>query len=447
MRRRGRFCAVSWRCEGLVAGMSCLLRPKLRLVVPRRIEHQGQPFVLLQDPTGVVSQPIILPFDGFQHIVRHFDGQSTLNEIQARVLRQTGLFLALRELEDLVSRLDAAMILDGPTFAVFHQSYRDSGRRPAALAGRSYAATVRALHAQLEQFFVGSGGAGLPRDGHERAATSFRGILSPHIDFQRGGPVYTYSYKELAERSQADTFVVLGVAHQYCRRRFALTRKDFETPLGLVPTERSYVDRIAALAGHELFDDELSHRTEHSIEFQVVFLQYLLGAKRDFSIVPILVGSFHDLMERGIDPIEDPEVNRFIEALRAAELSHGKRVAYIGGVDLCHVGPEFGDPHPVDPGFQEQVRLFDDLLLERAAACDPSGWFQTAAGVGNRYRVCGLAATYTMLHAIGPARGQLLRYNQALDDRKTCCVSFASMIFHADDPPLTTAESHVASPA
>ena len=70
-------------------------------------------------------------------------------------------------------------------------------------------------------------------------------------------------------------------------------------------------------------------------------------------------------------------------------------------------------------------------MLDRAAACDPGGWFRTAAGVGNRYRVCGLAATYTMLQAIGPAQGRLLKYKQALDDRRTCCVSFASMVFHA----------------
>ena len=74
--------------------------------------------------------------------------------------------------------------------------------------------------------------------------------------------------------------MILGVAHQYCQRRFALTRKDFETPLGLVPTDREYVDQIAALAGRDLFEDELSHRTEHSIEFQVVFLQYVLGEER-----------------------------------------------------------------------------------------------------------------------------------------------------------------------
>jgi AmmeMemoRadiSam system protein B len=427
--------------------MPSIERPKLRAVIPRRVEHQGQSFVRLDDPTGVVTAPVMIPFDGFQHIVRHFDGRSSLVEIQARVLRQTGLFLALNELEDLVRRLEVAMVLEGPTFAAFEQAYRESGRRPAALAGRSYAATVRALQAQLEQFFVDAAGAGLPVADRGATSPSLRGILSPHIDFYRGGPVYTWSYKELVEQSQADTYIVLGVAHQYCRRRFALTCKDFDTPLGLVPTDRSYVDRIVAHAGRDFFDDELSHWTEHSIEFQVVFLQYLLGGRRDFSIVPILVGSFHDLMERGVDPIDDPDVGRFIRALRSAEEASGKRVAYIGGIDLCHVGPEFGDAKPVDPGLQEQIRLFDDRMLDRAAACDPGGWFRTAASVGNRYRVCGLAATYTMLHAIGPAQGRLLKYKQALDDRRTCCVSFASMVFHAHEPSLTPAEAHVATPA
>src|SRR5206468_12940298 len=63
-----------------------------------------------------------------------------------------------------------------------------------------------------------------------------------------------------------------------------------------------------------------------------------------------------------------------------------------------------------------------------------------AAKVGNRWRVCGLAATYTMLHAMGPARGRLLKYDQAVDDRRTCCVSFASLAFEA--PPRDRSEEH-----
>src|SRR5262249_44265505 len=149
----------------------------------------------------------------------------------------------------------------------------------------------------------------------------------------------------------------------------------------------------------------------------------------------------HDLMERGIDPIDDPDVGRFIQALRAAESANGREVAYIGGIDLSHVGPEFGDPSPVDEGIQEQVRVFDGSMLDRAAACDPGGWFRTAGGVGNRFRVCGLAATYTMLHAMGPAEGRLLCYKQSLDEKRNCCVSFASMVFHLAQPPSTMAQS------
>ena len=167
------------------------------------------------------------------------------------------------------------------------------------------------MRAQLQAYFQGAGGAGpLSIEGPGRPRR-LRGVLSPHIDFRRGGPVYTWSYRELAEQADIDTFVILGVAHQTCRHQFALTLKDFETPLGVVPTDRQYVERIAAAAGEELFDDELVHRAEHSIEFQVVWLQYVLGKERPFSIVPILVGSFHDHLQRGIDPIEDPQVRRF----------------------------------------------------------------------------------------------------------------------------------------
>ena len=106
-------------------------------------------------------------------------------------------------------------------------------------------------------------------------------------------------------------------------------------------------------------------------------------------------------------------------------------MAYIGGIDLSHVGPEFGDPDPLDAATLDHVRSFDTAMLDHAAANDPAGWFDTAAKVGNRWRVCGLAATYTMLHAMGPARGRLLKYDQAVDDRRTCCVSFASLAFEA----------------
>jgi MEMO1 family protein len=407
--------------------------PKLRLLSIRRFAHKGQEFALLEDPFRLFTDPVLIPIAVYHAVVRHFDGRTSLTDIQARVLRETGELVASAELRRLVEQLDRALVLDGPTFAAFHEAYRRERVRPAALAGLSYEEDEQELRAKLRRFFAHERGGGFPRENFGAPSARLRGVLSPHIDFDRGGHIYSWAYKELVEHSDAEVFVILGVAHQYCRNRFALTRKDFQTPLGLAPSDRAYVDQIAERAGPHLFEDELAHRLEHSVEFQVVFLQYLLGGKRPFAIVPILVGSFHDLMEQGIDPIESDEVRRFIEALRAAEVASGKKVAYIGGIDLCHVGPEFGDPAPIDSDVLDQVRRFDQDMLARASALDPKGWFGTAAEINNRWRVCGLAATYTMLHALAPARGRLLRYDQAVDARRTCCVTFASLAFDAPD--------------
>lgn len=404
-------------------------RPRLRSLSARRVDREGESFVALEDPMGVAPQSVLIPIDGYLGVIRHLDGRSTLDDIRNRVSEETGRRIPPGDLEAVIDRLDRAMLLDGPTFAAFRDAYAAETVRSPTSAGRSYPAVGGPLRAELARIFADPAASGPPDDPNPDRSNPLRGVLCPHIDFGRGGPVYTWAYRELIERSDADTFVILGVAHQPCRHRFALTRKDFDTPMGRVATDRAFVDRVAERAGAHFFEDELAHRTEHSIEFQAVMLQYLLGTRRAFSIVPILVGSFQDLMASGVEPIEEPEVRRMVGALRAAEAGSGKKVVYIGGIDLCHVGPEFGDPGPVDDFTLGRIRDFDHAMLGHAAQLDAGGWFGEAARVGNRWRVCGLAATYTLIHAIGPARGRLLRYDQAVDPARNCCVSFASLAY------------------
>ena len=137
-------------------------------------------------------------------------------------------------------------------------------------------------------------------------------------------------------------------------------------------------------------------------------------------------------MDAGTDPMEDAEVSCFVEALHEAERHSRKKVAYIGAVDLSHIGPEFGDPRPVDQVQRARLGRFDQAMLDRMSAGDPRGWFDTAARVGNRWRVCGLAATYTLLQVLGRVRGRVVRYDQAIDERGQGCVSFASAVFEDD---------------
>ena len=67
-----------------------------------------------------------------------------------------------------------------------------------------------------------------------------------------------------------------------------------------------------------------------------------------------------------------------------------------------------------------------------AAACQPDagGFFELIARDEDRNRVCGLSPTYTMLEVARPTRGELLRYDQAVELDGTSCVSFAAAAFY-----------------
>ena len=84
--------------------------------------------------------------------------------------------------------------------------------------------------------------------------------------------------------------------------------------------------------GDGLFDDELAHLPEHSIELEVVFLQYLYAARRPFRIVALVVGPFQDCLIEKSPPRSRPDIARMIEALRRlrggnarADLLHHQR--------------------------------------------------------------------------------------------------------------------------
>jgi len=175
-------------------------------------------------------------------------------------------------------------------------------------------------------------------------------VVAPHIDFARGGRIYGLAYRPLLDEPPPDLYVVLGTDHNGDGTRYSLTRKSFDTPLGPVVTDGDAVEAVVRRAGPTLLRGELNHRREHSIEFQAVALRYLAdrrGGGPPPAILPILCGSFHELVERGADPAADACIADLCGAV--AEAVAGRRVVWIAAADLAHVGPHFGDPRPLGP--------------------------------------------------------------------------------------------------
>jgi MEMO1 family protein len=419
---------------------SPLDRPCLRPGLAAARDERDPLAVILFDQLRISRQLLRLSAREFIWL-QWLDGTKTLRDVQSIAMRNGGgELLPIEPLAALVERLDAALFLDGPRF-----TERLSGpiREPACIG--CYPANADELRVQIDGYFAAQGGPGLPKQsevvrswGGEKAGSPprhittsrLRALLVPHIDYGRGGVTYAWGYKELAERCTANLFIIVATSH-YSPNRFTLTRQDFKTPLGIVPTDQLYVDRLVDQYGDGLFDDPLAHVPEHSIELEVVFLQHLLGRQRPIRIVPLLVGSFADCVESGTDPATVPKIARMVEALRRVEAECPEPVCYIISGDLAHVGPKFGDPGPVKPPFLAASRETDHAVLERAAAADSAGFFRVIAAEGDRRRICGLPPTWMVLQVARPTRGQVLHYDQYVHPRGAESVSFASVAFSA----------------
>ncbi len=402
--------------------MLTMSRPQLRPHVASVQDPRDPQSGYLVDHLGLSPTPRRLSPTEF-HLLRWFDGRRTVRDIHQEVLRQCGdELLPLEPLTELVRRLDEDLYLEGPRF----RELAEAPVRPPRHVG-CYEGEPAALRRQLGQLFTGPRGPGTPRD--LRPDNALRAALVPHIDYQRGGGTYAWGFKEVYERTPAALFVIIGTSH-YSGHRFTLTRKDFQTPLGVAPTDQRYIDRLVHHYGAGLFDDEMAHLPEHSIELEVVFLQYLYEQKRPIRIVPLVVGSFQDCVEEGRAPTAQPEVGRMVAALRCVEAEIDEPICYLISGDLAHIGPKFRDPVPVTPPLLEQSRNQDLSLLYHLEAGDPHGYFRVIADELDARRICGLPPTYTLLEALKPRCGQVLHYDQYVHPRGVESVSFASVAFY-----------------
>jgi hypothetical protein len=305
--------------------------------------------------------------------------------------------------------------------------WRKSEVRGAAFAGKSYEADPDRLIEQLDRFFTDTRGPGKPIPGN--VETPVRGLVAPHIDFQRGGPCYAWAYKELAESSPPDLFIILGTVHLPTINPFILTKKHFATPLGVVETAADIVDAIAGKVPFDPFHDEILHKAEHTIEFQAIFLSYLFGDTARFRILPVLCSSFHDVITGGCAADQKPHLADFIAALRDAVGESGCASCYIASADLAHVGRRFGAAAAPSPADLHDVELQDRAMLSWAERIDAEGFFDFIRRERDRRNICGLPPIYALLSAMDAREGKLLDYRQSVEPDGGSAVTFASMVF------------------
>ncbi|MGL4650530.1 MAG: AmmeMemoRadiSam system protein B, partial [Caldilineaceae bacterium] len=244
--------------------------PRLRQLEVQRVTHAGHPYFLLSDPQKIAEGELLVP----QHlgpVLALCDGTLAPEAIGDAVRRTHGLPLKDIHVTALLNALDEAAMLDNGTYAQRRAqtlaAWRASEFRPMALAGTGYPASARALARTLNSYLSMAADVA-PADVSWSHGV---GLLSPHIDYPRGGEVYARIWKR-AQRAarEAEVAVVFGTDH-HGDDPVSLTRLPYATPYGTLPLDLPVVDAaeeaVAAVLGEgAAFAGELRHRREHSLE-------------------------------------------------------------------------------------------------------------------------------------------------------------------------------------
>jgi AmmeMemoRadiSam system protein B len=386
--------------------------------------YQGQPGFVVRDLLGLIQKPLLLQGDAL-NLLSLADGKRTVREMQVLLVRgRGGVFVSAESIEKQFAELDRVFLLDSQHFRERKRQLVDAYARlkvrEAAHAGQSYPGTKKELGRYLDSILeLGQEGSG------NQSGGAVCGLVVPHIDFHIGGKLYGQAYCAV-RHLRPQKIIVLGTGHSLDEGYFSLTEKDFETPLGRTKTDRASAETLSKAGGRAIAPHDLAHRREHSIEFQVIFLQHLFG--EDCCLLPILCGSFTAKLTRVSRASEIPGVGGFLLALKAIVEEAGDRVLVVAGIDFSHIGPKFGHRQRAASMLLE-ARQHDQALIKACAEGDVEAFWGASKRVKDEYNVCGFSSLACLLELLSPSRGVLLGYDIWQEEATQSAVSFAAIKF------------------
>jgi AmmeMemoRadiSam system protein B len=387
--------------------------PRLRQLDFQPVNYGGEPMWLLRDPWRLSERQLIFP-QALAQMLLFCDGTRSAEGIHAAFCAHLGGDVPFKVVAETLRELDEAFLLDNERAEGERlrrvMAYRAQPFRPPALAGLSYPASAAELADFLNAFERG--------DQDDSPSWAGRGIVSPHIDYQRGGHVYAQVWRQAGKGVlAADLVLIFGTDHNGRPGGVTLTGRPYATPYGALPTDPHLIDRLARALGTEAaFAEELNHCHEHSVELSAVWLHHVFQRHgvQPCPVIPILVGSFHHFLQNGDHPAGDPAFNRFLDALRHE--TAGRRILVVGSVDLAHVGPAFGDLFAMDEGRRARLRAEDGALMAEILNGDAAGFFDRIRAVQDRNRICGFAPLYFMLRYLEADGGTFVAYDHCAAD-------------------------------
>jgi AmmeMemoRadiSam system protein B len=205
------------------------------------------------------------------------------------------------------------------------------------------------------------------------------GVVAPHAGYDYSGPVAAFSYSSLATSGRYDYYVIIGPNHTGLGSPVSLGDQDYLTPLGPAKVRKDVVEE---LQDDLITVDNAAHISEHSVEVQVPFLQFLYG---DVEIVPIV------MMDQSLEAAEHL-------AMKIKKLSGNFTV--IASSDLNHYLP------------LQRLRQLDGFFAKTVLSRDFKTMFRYI--YSDEMSVCGYGPIATLLSAYS-GKVELLKLSNSIE--------------------------------
>ena len=128
-------------------------------------------------------------------------------------------------------------------------------------------------------------------------------------------------------------------------------------------------------------------------------------------------------------------LDEFVKALEESLGEAGGTTFFVSSADLSHVGPQFGEPKPVDEARRVEVERHDREHLAKFIANDVDAFVESMEWCKNPTRWCSLGNMSATARLAGASEIELVDYRQAVDDRGAALVSVAALsLIHISEP-------------
>ena len=388
-------------------------KPHIRRIQPiPGKDPQGRPIVQLRDPFMLaMNKMLAIPLPAMQAVQR-FDGEHDLQQIADAVKRP------ISDIQVLAQNMDQAGLLWGPTCDRMEAELKDKLHADGTFPmrhSRALGDNTDAARTRLRQWMHDTEDPEI--DG------TIRGLIVPRLDFNALWPVYAGAYHTVRNQT-VDHIILLGCNQSGLGSGVVLTQLGFQSPLGRATADTPMIDAFRQRLGDSILRDELDHITEHGPEMQIPWIQECIGA--DTPITAALVPD--PLMPTDDDDEGAISHDAFATAAREIIAATDGHTLVVAAVDLSSVGPQAGEPRPVDDQRRFDVERHDREMLGQFASGDSKAFLEEVRRTHNPTRWSGLGPMSMALDIVQPREIELIDYRQMmLDDKGMAMITDASL--------------------